>query len=54
MWSTWAYTQFATWAAVDCLAQRAVVQVREAGDAHRENVGNEREPGRRRVKRKNL
>ncbi|BCF91061.1 hypothetical protein PPGU16_41280 [Paraburkholderia largidicola] len=49
-----AYTQFATWAAVDCLAQRAVVQVREVGEAYRENVGNGPEPGRCRVKRKTL
>ncbi|ALL66427.1 hypothetical protein K788_0009133 [Paraburkholderia caribensis MBA4] len=28
-----AYTQFATWAAADCLAGRAETQVREAGEA---------------------
>ena len=28
-------TQFATWAAVDYLARRAVVREREAGEAHR-------------------
>jgi len=27
------YTQFATWAAVDCLARRAVTWVFEAGEA---------------------
>ncbi|BCF93516.1 hypothetical protein PPGU16_65830 (plasmid) [Paraburkholderia largidicola] len=52
MWSTWAYTQFATWAAVDCLAPHAEAQAREAGEAYRENVGNEFEQVRCRVKRK--
>jgi len=37
-----AYTQFATWAAVDYLARHAVMQVREAGDEHRKSAGNER------------
>ncbi len=35
-----AYTQFATWAAVDYLARRAVTGVREAGEAHRKSAGN--------------
>ncbi|BCF89372.1 hypothetical protein PPGU16_24390 [Paraburkholderia largidicola] len=49
-----AYTQFATWAAVDYLARRAVTWVREAGEAYGENVGNERRSRGCRVKRKNL
>ena len=43
-------TQFATWAAVDCLARRAVTRVYEAGEAHGESVGNEREQLRCHVK----
>ena len=50
MGSTWAYTQFATWAAVDFLVPRAVTLERETGEAYRENVGNAREQGRCRVK----
>jgi hypothetical protein len=34
MWSTTAYTQFATWATVDYLARDAVMRVCEAGEAH--------------------
>ncbi|BCF90555.1 hypothetical protein PPGU16_36220 [Paraburkholderia largidicola] len=49
-----AYTQFATCAAVGYLARRAETRVREVGEAYRENVGNEREPGRCRLKRKTL
>jgi len=52
--STWAYTQFATWAAVDCLARRAVVRERDAGEAHRKSAGNGRESRGCRVKRKTL
>jgi len=44
VWGTAAYTQFATWAAADYLARRAVMRVHEVGEAYRENVGNEREP----------
>jgi len=47
-------TQFATWAAVDCLVGRAETQVSEAGEAHRKSVGNERGSRGCRVKRKNL
>jgi len=39
---TTAYTQFATWAAVDCLVRHAVARGSEAGEAHRKNAGNER------------
>ena len=49
-----AYTLFATWAAVDYLARHSVMRAREAGEAYRENVGNEREQVRCRVKRKTL
>ncbi|BFG75316.1 hypothetical protein PTKU46_33490 [Paraburkholderia terrae] len=35
------YTQFATWAAVEYLARRAVTRAREAGEAHRKSAGNE-------------
>jgi hypothetical protein len=45
-----AYTQFATWAAVEYLARRAATRVREAGEAYRESVGSAREQGRCRVK----
>ncbi len=54
MCSTTAYTQFATWAAVDYLARHAVTRVREAGDAQAWSVGNEREQEGCRVKRKTL
>jgi hypothetical protein len=37
-----AYTQFATWAAVACLARGAATREHEAGEAHRKSVGNER------------
>src|SRR5689334_23240822 len=47
-------TQFASWAAVDCLARRAVVGEREAGEAHRKSAGNERGSRGCRVKCKNL
>ncbi|WP_257722137.1 hypothetical protein [Paraburkholderia caribensis] len=40
MRSSTAYTQFATWAAVDCLARHAALRVREVGEAHRKSVGN--------------
>ncbi|MEX3977318.1 hypothetical protein, partial [Paraburkholderia caribensis] len=36
-------TQFATWAAVDYLARRAVTPVREAGEAPGKSAGNEQE-----------
>jgi len=36
------YTQFATWAAVDYLAPRAVTRGHEGGEAYGENVGNGR------------
>ncbi|BDC42342.1 hypothetical protein PTKU15_56390 [Paraburkholderia terrae] len=49
-----AYTQFATWAAVEYLAWHGGARVREVGDAHRKSVGNAREHVRCRVKRKNL
>jgi len=42
VWSTWADTQFATWAAVDCLAWHAVTREHEAGEAHGKSAGNER------------
>ncbi len=38
-----AYTQFATWAAVDCLARHAVLRVREVGEAHGKSACNEHE-----------
>ncbi|MCO4883568.1 hypothetical protein, partial [Paraburkholderia caribensis] len=47
-------TQFATWAAVDGLARRAEAQVREAGEALIQSVGNARGSRDCRVKRKNL
>ncbi|MEX3977316.1 hypothetical protein, partial [Paraburkholderia caribensis] len=43
-------TQFATWAAADCLAWRAVTRAYEAGEAYREGVGNAREQVRCHVK----
>ena len=54
MCSTTAYTQFATWAAVDYLARHAETRAREAGEAHRKSAGNERGSRGCRVKRKNL
>ncbi|MDR6383911.1 hypothetical protein J2802_004339 [Paraburkholderia caribensis] len=50
MYGAKADTQFATWAAVDCLAWRAVTRVYEAGEAYREGVGNAGEEVRYRVK----
>ena len=52
MWSTTAYTQFATWAAMDYLARRDVVLAREAGEAHIKSAGNEHGSRDCRVKRK--
>jgi hypothetical protein len=49
-----AYIQFATWAAVDYLARRAVTRAYEAGDEHRKSAGNERGSRDCRVKCKNL
>ncbi|BCZ80850.1 hypothetical protein PTKU64_45250 [Paraburkholderia terrae] len=54
MRSTTAYTQFATWAAVDYLARHGAARAGEAGEAHRKSAGNERGSRGRRVKRKNL
>jgi len=45
-----AYTQFATWAAEDCLARRVVTREREAGEAQGESVGNAGEQVRCRAK----
>ncbi|ALL66690.1 hypothetical protein K788_0002943 [Paraburkholderia caribensis MBA4] len=42
MYGAKADTQFATWAAVERLARRAVTRVYEAGEAYRESVGNAR------------
>jgi hypothetical protein len=50
VWSTWADTQFATWAAVDYLARHAETRAREAGEAQRKSVGNEGEQEGCRVK----
>ncbi|MDR6382733.1 hypothetical protein J2802_003153 [Paraburkholderia caribensis] len=36
-------TQFATWAAVDCLVRHAETRVREAGEALSKSAGNEQE-----------
>ncbi|BDC37216.1 hypothetical protein PTKU15_05130 [Paraburkholderia terrae] len=36
-----AYTQFATWAAVEYLTRHGEARVREAGEAHRKSAGNE-------------
>ncbi|BDC44141.1 hypothetical protein PTKU15_74380 [Paraburkholderia terrae] len=52
--STTAYTQFATWAAVNYLARRAVTRTYEAGEAYRKSVGNEHGLRDCRVKRKTL
>ncbi|BDC37815.1 hypothetical protein PTKU15_11120 [Paraburkholderia terrae] len=54
MCGTTAYTQFATWAAVDYLARHAETRVCEAGEAQRKSAGNERGSRDCRVKRKNL
>ncbi|BFG77153.1 hypothetical protein PTKU46_51860 [Paraburkholderia terrae] len=51
---TTAYTQFATWAAVDYLARHDAAWVCEAGEAHRKSVGNEHGSRDCRVKRKTL
>ncbi|BFG73871.1 hypothetical protein PTKU46_19040 [Paraburkholderia terrae] len=52
MWSTWADTQFATWAAVDYLARHAETREREAGEAQCKSAGNKHESCDCRVKRK--
>ncbi|BDC38790.1 hypothetical protein PTKU15_20870 [Paraburkholderia terrae] len=54
MWSTTAYTQFATWAAVDYLTRHAVTREREAGEAQCKSAGNKHESRDCRVKRKTL
>ena len=54
MCSATAYTQFATWAAVEYLARHDAARVREAGEAHRKSVGNEHGSRDCRVKRKTL
>ncbi|BFG76926.1 hypothetical protein PTKU46_49590 [Paraburkholderia terrae] len=54
MCSATAYTQFATWAAVDYLARHDAAWVCEAGEAQRKSAGNERGSRGRRVKRKNF
>ncbi|BDC38692.1 hypothetical protein PTKU15_19890 [Paraburkholderia terrae] len=54
MCSATAYTQFATWAAVEYLARHGEARVREAGEAQRKSAGNERGSRGCRVKRKNL
>jgi hypothetical protein len=38
-----AYTQFATWAAANCLARHAETRVREADEALSKSAGNEQE-----------
>ena len=50
MCSATAYTQFATWAAVDYLARHAETREREAGEAHCKSAGNELESRSCRVK----
>jgi hypothetical protein len=50
--SATAYTQFATWAAVEYLARHAATWVPEAGEAHIRSVGNEHGSRDCRVKRK--
>jgi len=50
VWSTWADTQFATWAAVDYLSRHAETRGREAGEAHWKSAGNELESRSCRVK----
>src|SRR5690349_741736 len=47
-------TQFATWAAVDCLARHAEMRVREEGEALIQSVGNERGSRDCRMKRRTL
>ncbi len=54
MRGTTAYTQFATWAAVDWLARHAETRGYEAGEALIQSVGNERGSRGCRVKCKNL
>ncbi|MDR6380033.1 hypothetical protein J2802_000435 [Paraburkholderia caribensis] len=54
MYGAKAYTQFATWAAVDCLVRHADTQVREVGEALIQSVSNGRGSCGCRVKRKNL
>ncbi|BFG76035.1 hypothetical protein PTKU46_40680 [Paraburkholderia terrae] len=54
MCGTTAYTQFATWAAVDYLARRAATRGLEAGEAQRKSVGNEHGSRDCRLKRKTL
>ncbi|BCZ79573.1 hypothetical protein PTKU64_32480 [Paraburkholderia terrae] len=54
MCGTTAYTQFATWAAVDYLARHGEAWVREAGEAQRKSVGNKHGSRDCRVKRKTL
>ncbi|BCZ81049.1 hypothetical protein PTKU64_47240 [Paraburkholderia terrae] len=54
MCGTTAYTQFATWAAVDYLTRHTEMQEREAGEAQRKSVGNKHESRDCRVKRKTL
>ncbi|BCZ78418.1 hypothetical protein PTKU64_20930 [Paraburkholderia terrae] len=54
MSSATAYTQFATWAAVDYLARRAATRARGAGEALFQRAGNERGSRDCRVKRKTL
>ncbi|BDC37086.1 hypothetical protein PTKU15_03830 [Paraburkholderia terrae] len=49
-----AYTQFATWAAVDCLARHTGLWVREAGEALIQCAGNVRGSRDCRVKCKTL
>src|SRR5690349_1839695 len=50
LWGATPYTQFATWAAADCLARRAATRVHEAGEVYRESAGNACGPERYRVK----
>src|ERR1700756_4046744 len=52
MRGTTAYTQFATWAAVEYPARHGAARVREAGEAHRKSVGKENGSRDCRVKRK--
>ncbi|BCZ79618.1 hypothetical protein PTKU64_32930 [Paraburkholderia terrae] len=54
MCSATAYTQFATWAAVDYPARHGEARVREAGEAQRKSVGNGHGSRDCRVKRKTL
>jgi hypothetical protein len=49
-----AYTQFATWAAVEYLARCVATRTREAGEASIQSVGNKQESRGCRVKRKTL